>query len=98
LILAFLLSEMDTSQIRPQAVRLTRYCRRVKDKIFAGNRQDLIEALADCAETAEIARRLYQLIEQQLTTAHDALQPTRAPLKDVPRGEVDSKVQSGVAK
>jgi hypothetical protein len=68
-------------QIRVQVVRLERYCRRVKDKIWADNRDDLIQALADTAELGEISRRLYRQI-------HSFLQPPaaqrRAPLQDDP--------------
>jgi hypothetical protein len=53
-------------QIRVQTVRLERYCRRVKDGVWAGNRQDLIQALADSAEATEIARRLWLGIKEHL--------------------------------
>ena len=50
-------------QVRVQVVRLERYCQRTKDRVWSGNYRDLCNALADCAEAAEIARRLYLLIE-----------------------------------
>jgi hypothetical protein len=56
----------STHQIYVQVVRLERYCRRVRNSIQKGGRTDLIQALADCAETAEIARRLYSCIEQHI--------------------------------
>jgi hypothetical protein len=45
-------------KIRSTAVRLERYCRRVKNGVWEPDRDDLVQALADCAEAAEIARRL----------------------------------------
>jgi hypothetical protein len=63
-------------QIRVQVVRLERYCRRAKDKVWAGDRRDLIQAMADTAETAEISRRIYSLIEQHLST-HKATAATK---------------------
>jgi hypothetical protein len=73
---------MDSNlpQIRMQAVRLERYCRRVRDGIRKGARDDFIQALADCAETAEIARRLYVLIQQHIANAA----PHPPPLQDDP--------------
>jgi hypothetical protein len=62
--------ERNLHQIRTQSVRLERYCRRTRDKIWAGNRDDLLGALADVAEAAEIARRLYSAIEKQLASSH----------------------------
>jgi hypothetical protein len=53
-------------QIRVRVVRLERYYRRVKDKIWTGNRADLIQALADIAELGEIARRLYDHLRDYL--------------------------------
>jgi hypothetical protein len=53
-------------QIWVQAVRLERYGRPVKDKIWAGDHQDLIQALADTAEAAEISRRLWQELKDYL--------------------------------
>jgi hypothetical protein len=52
-------------QARTNVVRLERYCRRTKDKIWAGTREDLFDAMADCAEAAEIARRLYTLLQRE---------------------------------
>jgi len=57
-------------EIRQGAVRLERYCRRAKLKIWSGNRDDLFNALADTAEVGEIARRLY--LQLQLHTAPTA--------------------------
>jgi hypothetical protein len=54
------------TSIRAQAIRLEKYCRRTKDKIWAANRRDLCNALADCAEVHEIARRLYRALEEFL--------------------------------
>ena len=62
----------DFHQLRVQAKRLERYAIRTKDKIWKGDRNDLIDALADAAETGEIARRLYHQLQQ-----HSA-----APLQD----------------
>jgi hypothetical protein len=53
-------------QIRTQTIRLERYCRRAKDKIWAAERDDLLAAMADVAEAGEIARRLYSHIQQYL--------------------------------
>ena len=53
-------------QIRAAAVRLERYAHQVKNKIWAQNRSELIQALSDSAETAEIARRLWSMIQEQL--------------------------------
>ena len=55
-----------SASLHQQAVRLERYCRRVRDGIRKGARDDLIQALADCAEVHEIARRLYRALEEFL--------------------------------
>jgi hypothetical protein len=52
--------------IRYNAKRLERISHRIKEKIWAGDRASLIEALAEVAETSEIARRLWLAIQQQL--------------------------------
>jgi hypothetical protein len=46
------------------AKRLERYSRRVKENIWRGDHSSLIVALADRAETAEIARRLWFAIQK----------------------------------
>jgi hypothetical protein len=48
-----------------QANRLYRYAAKVRRKIDHG---ELVSALADTAEAGEIARRLYTMIENGLTT------------------------------
>jgi hypothetical protein len=53
-------------QIRVQTLRLERYSRRVKDRIWTGDRTDLIQAMADVAEAAEISRRLWQQLSDNL--------------------------------
>jgi len=48
----------DLEQLRSTAKRLERYARRARERIWTGNRDDLINALSDVAEAGEIARRL----------------------------------------
>jgi hypothetical protein len=74
----------DLEHLRSTAKRLERYARRVREKIWLGNRDDLLSALADVAETGEIARRFYSLLERYVSTAA----PPDAPraLKDDPTG------------
>jgi hypothetical protein len=66
-------------EIRVQALRLERYCWRSKNKIWRGDRRDLIDAMADVAEAGEIARRLYLAIQKHVSTP--ALH-TAHPLQD----------------
>jgi len=54
----------DLEHLRWTAKRLEYYASRVREKIWAGNREDLLDALADTAEAGEIARRLWLAIEQ----------------------------------
>ena len=70
----------DLEHLRHTAKRLERYARRVREKIWTGNRDDLLNALADIAEAGEISRRIYSLIEQHISTsAH-----THPTTKDAP--------------
>ena len=62
-------------QLRVSAKRLERYSDRVKEKIWRGTRDDLINALADIAEAGEISRRLYLQLQAQV-------QHTEHPLQD----------------
>ena len=66
----------DLHQLRVQAKRLQRYSERVKAGIWTGTKDDLITALADCAEAGEIARRLYLLLQK-----HTAPQPLQDETK-----------------
>lgn len=50
-------------QIRVAALRLQRYSRRIKDKIWSENRSELTQALSDTAKLGEIARRLYAKLQ-----------------------------------
>ena len=56
-------------QIHREAIRLERYCHRVRAGIQKGARTDLLQALPDCSETGEIARRLYSRLQQHLATS-----------------------------
>jgi hypothetical protein len=47
---------MDSNQLRLTAKRLERYAIQSREKLWKG---DYVGALADLAETGEIARRLY---------------------------------------
>jgi hypothetical protein len=49
-----------------QVTRLERYCRRAKNAVWEGEREDLINAMADVAEAAEISRRLWQQLKDYL--------------------------------
>jgi len=49
---------------RVAAKRLETYSRRSKDKIWSGQRDKFIDAMADVAEAGEIARRLYGYLEK----------------------------------
>jgi hypothetical protein len=55
-------------QLRVSAKRLERYFHKVKDKIWSRDRPQLIDALADIAETLEIAYRLYAKLKDELHT------------------------------
>jgi hypothetical protein len=57
---------VNNHQIRVTVLRLERYLHRAKDKIWSGDRQALIDALAEIAEAGEIARRLCLMIQKQL--------------------------------
>jgi hypothetical protein len=57
--------------IRAQTIRLMRYCQRTKEKIWAGTRRDLFNALPDIAEVHEIARRLYNRLEKDAALHKD---------------------------
>jgi hypothetical protein len=54
----------DLHVARVAAKRLERYSHLVKDKIWSADHRLLIDALADCAEAHEIARRLYGYLEK----------------------------------
>jgi hypothetical protein len=56
----------DLAHIQTTAKRLERYAQRSREKLWQGKRDDLIRAMADVAETGEIARRLYKALEQLL--------------------------------
>ena len=72
---------MDSlSLVRSNVIRLERYCRRAKDKIWAGDRRSLINAMADVAEVAEIARRLRNYLVEHLQQQQD----TQQTLQDEP--------------
>jgi hypothetical protein len=55
----------DLDHLRASAKRLERYAKRVREKLWLGDPRDMSYALADCAETAEIARRLYNKLHRQ---------------------------------
>lgn len=55
--------------LRSTAKRLERYARRVREKIWTGDRDDILSVLADLAETGEIARRLYSLLQHHISTS-----------------------------
>ena len=65
-------------QLRVSAKRLERYADQVKDKIWRGTRDDLINALADIAEAGEISRRLYLQLQAQVQHTHPPLQDEAA--------------------
>jgi hypothetical protein len=56
----------DLEHLRIAAKRLERYAQRAREKLWHGERNDLIRALPYIAETGEIARRLYKALEQLL--------------------------------
>jgi hypothetical protein len=61
-------------QLRQSVTRLRRYTERVSDKIDSGRREDLIGALADVAEVAEIARRLYSALQGFINPSREAIE------------------------
>jgi hypothetical protein len=61
----------DLHQTRIQAKRLERFAYLVKDKIWRGDRRDLIGAMTDVAEAAEIARRLYNTLARVIKESSD---------------------------
>jgi len=71
----------DLEQLRSTAKHHERYARLSRERIWTGNRDDLINALSDVAEAGEIARRLYAFLQQ-----HTCTTPTQRaqPLKDEP--------------
>ena len=58
-------------RIRVAALRLQRYSDRIKDKVWAGDRASLINALSDTAELTEIARRLWLQLQKQIALGAD---------------------------
>jgi hypothetical protein len=58
----FLLWSMSMMRL---AKRLERYSKRVRELIWSGDRSHLIDALADLAEAAEIARRLHSQLRHK---------------------------------
>jgi hypothetical protein len=81
----------DLEHLRRTAKRLERYACRVREKVWSGDREDLVTALADTAEAGEIARRLCLQIQISLqpvasppppTSPHTPRQPHR--LQDEP--------------
>ncbi len=48
----------NLEQLRRNAKRLERYARQVREKLWTGDRDHAIDALADTAEINEISRRL----------------------------------------
>jgi hypothetical protein len=62
------ISVNDLDHLRFSAKRLERYSQRAREHIWTGNRSDLVNALADLAETSEIARRLYTKLQDVLHT------------------------------
>ena len=75
------------------AKRLERYSRRVKDSVWCGDRTSLISALADTAEAAESARRLWAQISKQLVVAADSLETLAGLLRGEPfQGWVDDDI------
>jgi hypothetical protein len=59
-------TEIVWHRLRVSAKRLERYSYRVKEKIWLGTRDDLVSALAEVAETGEIARRLYSAVQEAI--------------------------------
>ena len=55
----------DIESVRVAVIRLQRYTRRVKDKVWSGERRKLVDAMADIAEVGEICRRLYKRLEDE---------------------------------
>ena len=55
-------------QLRARAERLERYTRRVREALQSADRRQMFNALADIAETSEIARRLYARLKDVLHT------------------------------
>jgi hypothetical protein len=68
----------DLEQLRHTAKRLECYAVKVREKVWSGNRDDLLIALADVAETGEIARRFYSLLQQHISATNIAITHTRA--------------------
>jgi len=58
-------------RIRVAALRLQRYSDRIKDKVWAGDRASLINALSDTAEISEIAHRLWPQLQKQIALGAD---------------------------
>jgi hypothetical protein len=85
---------MDPSwhTIRLYTKSLERVSKRVKDAVWSGNERDLIQALADCAEIGEKARRVYSLLQQYISSS--ASRDTHG-LKDKVREQQRQKVKPG---
>jgi hypothetical protein len=56
----------DLQSVRAAVIRIERYTRRAKGKVWSGERRELVNAMADVAEVGEISRRLYKLLEAEL--------------------------------
>jgi hypothetical protein len=72
---------MTDDQLRTYAKRLERYAVRSRESLWKGRYSD---ALPNLAETAEIARRLYSMIQQQLiTSAPDPATTPTTPITSI---------------
>jgi hypothetical protein len=75
--------------IRLYAKRLETRSRRVKDAIWTGDRRQLLNTLADIAETGEIARRLYSQLQQSINATSQDI--PHAPEPAAPRNNLEKR-------
>jgi hypothetical protein len=60
---------MNRADILRMALRLNLYANRAGEHLKSLSRQEHIDALADLAETQELARRLYRAVAESLQNA-----------------------------
>jgi hypothetical protein len=57
-----LISRTDIDAIRSTSLRLEHYAARVREKVWSGERDQLLRVLSDIAELGEVSNRLYDLV------------------------------------
>ena len=84
----------EFQHLRRSAKRLERYYCRIKENIWRGDRSSLITALAATAEAAEIARRLWLAIQQQLKNTSSAHFNPSSGIDPCPSGSLQERRSS----